>query len=71
MNQLTILTPKNSEDPLLGAFQNIGRLVASFITLTKDVSTDFCQSALNPLVANDLGIVFNVCGMRNRFKNLE
>ena len=66
-----LLLFEDTEDPLLGSLQDVGRLITSLVAFTQDFGTDVGQASLNPFIADNLGIVFDVSGMRYRFQDFQ
>ena len=62
---------QDAEDSLLGRLQDLVRVPRRIITLAKNLGARVNQAALNPLVADDLGVVSGVCRVRDRLTDFR
>ena len=66
-----LLLFQDAEDSLLGRLQDLVRVPRRIITLAKNLGARVNQAALNPFVADDLGVVSGVCRVRDRLTDFR
>lgn len=59
----------NTEDSPFGTLQQRFHVIGGIVAVGEDFGAGVDQTALHPLVANDIGVVANVCGVWNGFKD--
>ena len=66
-----LLIRQNLEDALLGSIQHVGRVVGAVVAVAQDLGADIGQAPLNPLVADNLGVVLRVRRVWNRLQDFD